>query len=166
MDVQENECSEADGDAFEKFLQEGGTLAMLKGVSQQSLEQIYSIAFNHFQAEKWNEAHTIFQGLCTLDHYDTRFFLGLGACRQSLGKFQQAVECYTYGALIDISDPRFPFHAGECQLHLGNLEAAESGFYSAGVLASTLSEYSSLLGRAEVMLEAVIARRSQVNVSS
>lgn len=159
MDFQQSSPSEADENALEAFLRDGGTLAMLKDISQESLEQIYSLAFNHFQVGKWNEAHTVFQGLCMLDHYDTRFFLGLGACRQSLGQFEQALESYTYGALVDISDPRFPFHAGECQLQLGNLDAAESGFYSAGVLASTLPEYSSFTGRAEVMLEVVSARR-------
>ncbi|AXM95534.1 SycD/LcrH family type III secretion system chaperone [Pseudomonas plecoglossicida] len=158
MDILGGSQAEEEEDALELFLREGGTFAMLKGISQDSLDQMYSLAFNHYQVGKWREAHTLFQGLCALDHYDTRFFLGLGACRQQLGMFQAAIESYTYGALIDIKDPRFPFYAGECQLQLDDLEAAESGFYSAGLLASADAKYSALARRAEGMLEAVSLR--------
>ena len=166
MNSQDNQADAVGEQALETFLEEGGTFAMLKGVSKADLEQLYSLAFNHYQSGNWDEAHTLFKGLCVLSHYDPRFFLGLGACRQSLGLFDQALQSYTYGALIDLNDPRFPFHAGECHFQLGDWEAAESGFYSAGVLASTQPQFSGLGQSAGVMLEAVLGKRGQENVSS
>lgn len=69
--------------ALEAFLRDGGTLAMLRGLSEDTLEQLYALGFNQYQAGKWDDAQKIFQALCMLDHYDARYFLGLGACRQS-----------------------------------------------------------------------------------
>lgn len=100
--------------ALEAFLRDGGTLAMLRGLSEDTLEQLYALGFNQYQAGKWDDAQKIFQALCMLDHYDARYFLGLGACRQSLGLYEQALQSYSYGALMDINEPRFPFHAAEC----------------------------------------------------
>ena len=111
--------------ALEAFLRDGGTLAMLRGLSEDTLEQLYALGFNQYQAGKWDDAQKIFQALCMLDHYDARYFLGLGACRQSLGLYEQALQSYSYGALMDINEPRFPFHAAECHLQLGDLDGAE-----------------------------------------
>lgn len=165
MNVEDGSVSSIDEKDLESFLEDGGTLAMLKDISKDNLEQLYSLAFNHYRSGKWNDAHTVFKGLCVLDHYDARFFLGLGACRQSMGMLDEALQSYTYGALIDINDPRFPFHAGECHLQLGDFDAAESGFYSAGALASTQPEHSALAERASVMLEAVLIKRGKENAA-
>ncbi len=81
---------------------------MLRGLSEDTLEQLYALGFNQYQAGKWDDAQKIFQALCMLDHYDARYFLGLGACRQSLGLYEQALQSYSYGALMDINEPRFP----------------------------------------------------------
>ena len=165
MSQQEHDVSEELEKELEAFLRDGGTLAMLRNISSDSLEQLYSLAFNQYQAGKWEDAHKIFQSLCMLDHYDVRFFLGLGACRQSMGQLEQALQSFSYGALIDINDPRFPFHAGECHLQLGDLDVAESGFYSAQALAAALPGHSVLAERAGAMLEAVLARKDQHNES-
>ncbi|MBK4512842.1 SycD/LcrH family type III secretion system chaperone PcrH, partial [Enterobacter hormaechei] len=101
------------------------------------------------------------QALCMLDHYDARYFLGLGACRQSLGLYEQALQSYSYGALMDINEPRFPFHAAECHLQLGDLDGAESGFYSARALAAAQPAHEALAARAGAMLEAVTARKDR-----
>ncbi|MGE7956985.1 SycD/LcrH family type III secretion system chaperone [Pseudomonas sp. NPDC089530] len=161
MSQQEHDVSEEYEKELEAFLRDGGTLAMLKNISSDSLEQLYSLAFNQYQAGKWDDAHKIFQSLCMLDHYDVRFFLGLGACRQAMGQFEQALQSFSYGALIDINEPRFPFHAGECHLQLGDLDGAESGFYSAQALAAAQPAHSVLAERAGAMLEAVLARKDQ-----
>ncbi|HHM8495586.1 TPA: SycD/LcrH family type III secretion system chaperone PcrH [Pseudomonas aeruginosa] len=147
--------------ALEAFLRDGGTLAMLRGLSEDTLEQLYALGFNQYQAGKWDDAQKIFQALCMLDHYDARYFLGLGACRQSLGLYEQALQSYSYGALMDINEPRFPFHAAECYLQLGDLDGAESGFYSARALAAAQPAHEALAARAGAMLEAVTARKDR-----
>ncbi|CAJ1878787.1 hypothetical protein PEKONANI_03293 [Aeromonas jandaei] len=145
--------------ALESFLEDGGTLAMLRNISNDTLEQMYALGFSQYHSGKYDDAQKIFQVLCVLDHYESRFFLGLGACRQALGLYQQAIDSYSYGAMMDLQEPRFPFHAAECLLHLGELDKAESGFHSAQLLAAGKPQHAVLADNASTMLEAVKVRK-------
>ncbi|HCH1964838.1 TPA: SycD/LcrH family type III secretion system chaperone VcrH [Vibrio parahaemolyticus] len=142
------------------FLEEGGTLKMLHDVSADTIEHIYAVGYNFFQSGKIEQAAKVFQLLSMLDHYQARFFIGLGAARQELGEYLQAIDAYSYAALVDINDPRPPFHSAECHLKLEQLTEAESGFYSAKEMSAGKSQYADLQQRAGIMLEAVRNKRS------
>lgn len=142
------------------FLEEGGTLKMLHDVSADTIEHIYAVGYNFFQSGKIEQAAKVFQLLSMLDHYQARFFIGLGAARQELGEYLQALDAYSYAALVDVNDPRPPFHSAECHLKLEQLTEAESGFYSAKEMSAGKSEYADLHQRAGIMLEAVRNKRS------
>ncbi|HCH5666521.1 TPA: SycD/LcrH family type III secretion system chaperone VcrH [Vibrio parahaemolyticus] len=142
------------------FLEEGGTLKMLHDVSADTIEHIYAVGYNFFQSGKIEQAAKVFQLLSMLDHYQARFFIGLGAARQELGEYLQAIDAYSYAALVDINDPRPPFHSAECHLKLEQLTEAESGFYSAKEMSAGKSQYAGLHQRAGIMLEAVRNKRS------
>ncbi|MGI2782326.1 SycD/LcrH family type III secretion system chaperone VcrH [Vibrio alginolyticus] len=137
------------------FLEEGGTLKMLHDVSQDTIEHIYAVGYHFFQSGKIEQAAKVFQLLSMLDHYQARFFIGLGAARQELGEYLQAIDAYSYAALVDVNDPRPPFHSAECHLKLEQLTEAESGFYSAKEMSAGKSQYADLHERAGIMLEAV-----------
>ncbi|MDW1846006.1 SycD/LcrH family type III secretion system chaperone VcrH [Vibrio sp. Vb2110] len=137
------------------FLEEGGTLKMLHDVSQDTIEHIYAVGYNFFQSGKIEQAAKVFQLLSMLDHYQARFFIGLGAARQELGEYLQAIDAYSYAALVGVNDPRPPFHSAECHLKLEQLTEAESGFYSAKEMSAGKSQYADLHERAGIMLEAV-----------
>ncbi|EHV9723117.1 SycD/LcrH family type III secretion system chaperone VcrH [Vibrio parahaemolyticus O1:K58] len=142
------------------FLEEGGTLKMLHDVSADTIEHIYAVGYNFFQSGRIEQAAKVFQLLSMLDHYQARFFIGLGAARQELGEYLQAIDAYSYAALVDINDPRPPFHSAECHLKLEQLTEAESGFYSAKEMSAGKSQYADLHQRAGIMLEAVRNKRS------
>ncbi|EGQ9307778.1 CesD/SycD/LcrH family type III secretion system chaperone [Vibrio parahaemolyticus] len=142
------------------FLEEGGTLKMLHDVSADTIEHIYAVGYNFLQSGKIEQAAKVFQLLSMLDHYQARFFIGLGAARQELGEYLQAIDAYSYAALVDINDPRPPFHSAECHLKLEQLTEAESGFYSAKEMSAGKSQYADLHQRAGIMLEAVRNKRS------
>ncbi|MFW1471974.1 SycD/LcrH family type III secretion system chaperone VcrH [Vibrio parahaemolyticus] len=142
------------------FLEEGGTLKMLHDVSADTIEHIYAVGYNFFQSGKIEQAAKVFQLLSMLDHYQARFFIGLGAARQELSEYLQAIDAYSYAALVDINDPRPPFHSAECHLKLEQLTEAESGFYSAKEMSAGKSQYADLHQRAGIMLEAVRNKRS------
>ncbi len=153
--------TQASADELEQFLQDGGTLGMLNDISPDMLEQLYALAYEQYQAGKWQEAQKLFQMLCILDHYDARFYLGLGACRQANGEWEQAIQSYSYGALLDMKDARFPFYAAECHLHMDALDAAESGFQAAQALGREQASCTDLVARAGIMQEAVVLKRKK-----
>ncbi|WP_318429400.1 SycD/LcrH family type III secretion system chaperone [Photobacterium leiognathi] len=142
------------------FLEEGGTLKMLHDVSADTIEHIYAVGYQFFQSGKIEQAAKVFQLLSMLDHYQARFFIGLGAARQELGEYQQAIDAYSYAALVNVNDPRPPFHSAECHLKLKQLTEAESGFYCAKEMSAGKSEYAGLHQRCRHRLEAVKNERS------
>ncbi|MCZ6403853.1 SycD/LcrH family type III secretion system chaperone VcrH [Vibrio parahaemolyticus] len=152
--------SQMQAEELMSFLEEGGTLKMLHDVSADTIEHIYAVGYNFFQSGKIEQAAKVFQLLSMLDHYQARFFIGLGAARQELGEYLQAIDAYSYAALVDINDPRPPFHSAECHLKLEQLTEAESGFYSAKEMSAGKSQYADLHQRAGIMLEAVRNKRS------
>ena len=133
---------------------------MLHDVSSDTIEHIYAVGYNFFQSGKLEQAAKVFQLLSMLDHYQARFFIGLGAARQELGEYLQAIDAFSYAALVDINDPRPPFHSAECHLKLEQLAEAESGFYSAKEMSAGKLEFAELNQRADIMLEAVRKKRS------
>ncbi|EGR0529845.1 CesD/SycD/LcrH family type III secretion system chaperone [Vibrio parahaemolyticus] len=154
------DLSQMQAEELLSFLEEGGTLKMLHDVSADTIEHIYAVGYNFFQSGKIEQAAKVFQLLSMLDHYQARFFIGLGAARQELGEYLQAIDAYSYAALVDINDPRPPFHSAECHLKLEQLTEAESGFYSAKEMSAGKSQYADLHQRAGIMLEAVRNKRS------
>lgn len=154
------DLSQMQAEELLSFLEEGGTLKMLHDVSSDTIEHIYAVGYNFFQSGKLEQAAKVFQLLSMLDHYQARFFIGLGAARQELGEYLQALDAYSYAALMDINDPRPPFHSAECHLKLEQLTEAESGFYSAKEMSAGKPEYADLHQRAGIMLEAVRNKRS------
>ncbi|AIW14366.1 SycD/LcrH family type III secretion system chaperone [Vibrio tubiashii] len=154
------DASQFDANDLFSFLEEGGTIKMLHDVSPDTIEHIYAVGYNFFQSGKTDQAAKVFQLLCMLDHYQARFFVGLGAARQEMGEYLEAIDAYSYAALVDINDPRPPFHSAECHLKLEQLTEAESGFYSAKEMSAGKSDYADLHKRADIMLEAVRNKRS------
>jgi len=148
-----------------KFYEDGGTLKTLKDIPPDTMESIYSIAYNKFNAGQLDEANKIFQFLCLIDHYDARFFIGLGACRQRLHDYEMAAESYSFVTLVDVNNPVAPFHAGECYLQLGELEKAESAFFACGHLAAGRPEHAEMKARADHLLEVTRERRRQSDES-
>jgi type III secretion system low calcium response chaperone LcrH/SycD len=144
----------SDVDAIERFFDDGGTFAMLRGVCAAQLETLYAQAFNFYQAGRLDDALTMFKGLAALDHYDPRAFLGVAGAYQALERYQDALPAYAYGAMLAPQDPRFSFHAAQCHQHLGDLASARSGYEQALTLAVN-SEHAGLADRAQVLLEAL-----------
>ena len=134
---------------------EGSILTMLKNISEDESKKIYSVACDLYKADKYQDAERLFQVLCILNHYDTRLFLALGACRQHQAHYHQALETYSYASLMSPSDPRFLLHAGECLLHMKEFSTAKQAFTCAELLAKTQPGYEALAEKAGMMLAAV-----------
>jgi type III secretion system low calcium response chaperone LcrH/SycD len=136
----------------DNFIRGGNTLKSLKGVDDTTMNAIYSVAYNLYNSGKYEEAHKVFQFLCFFDHFQKKYWMGLGACRQMLKLYQEAVAAYSFAALLDINDPKPPLHAADCFLAMGNREAAESALHASIKWSGNNEEYKSLKERAEGIL--------------
>ncbi|MFM2591234.1 SycD/LcrH family type III secretion system chaperone [Vibrio sp. TBV020] len=127
-----------------QFFNGGGTLAEIYDLSPTTLETLYQAGYQYYNGGSYKDAEKIFRFLCTFDHFTVKHFFALGSCLQMQRQYQTAIDTYSYASLIDSNDPRFPYHAAECQLMLGRKKEASSGFYAASLHKGKHSQFDNL----------------------
>lgn len=108
------------------LIQDQATLKQLKGVTNDELESVYSLAFGYYQTGKFEEAHKLFQFLVLFDHLNAKYWFGLGAAQQALKDYKNAVVSYGYCSFLKLDNPKPQLHAAECFLALGDKRSAAS----------------------------------------
>ena len=106
-------------EAAKKFLN-GSTIKELKGIKNEELEAVYSLAFNFYRSGKYDEAGKLFDFLALFDHLNAKFWMGVGAVRQVKKNFTGAIQAYAYASFLNLHNPKPQFHAAECFLALGD----------------------------------------------
>ncbi len=137
---------------YEKFGANGRTFQDFTNLSPQSMEVIYMVAYNQYNAGKYDEAEKIFQLLSILNHFDVRFWTGLGAAREMQKKYDEAVKAYSYLAILDLHDPMPPLLSAKCFLAAGKLKDAE-GALQASIYNAKKPEHAQIKEQAQNLLE-------------
>jgi len=112
-------------EAAKKFMN-GSTIKELRGISNNELEAVYSLAFNYYRTGKFDEAEKLFNFLALFDHLNPKFWVGVGAVRQVKKDFSGAVQAYGYASFLDLTNPKPQLHAAECFLAMGDKRNAAS----------------------------------------
>ena len=108
------------------LIEKRATLKQMKGVTNDELEAVYSLAFGYYQTGKYEEAHKLFQFLVLFDHLNAKYWFGLGAVQQATKDYQNAVVSYGYCSFLKLDNPKPQLHAAECFLALGDKRSAAS----------------------------------------
>ena len=109
-----------------KMFMNGSTIKELKGISNNEMEAVYSLAFNYYRSGKFDEAEKLFDFLALFDHLNAKFWMGVGAVRQVKKNFTGAIQAYAYASFLNLHNPKPQFHAAECFLALGDKRNAAS----------------------------------------
>ena len=94
------------------------------GFTDDSMEAVYSIAYNLFQAGRFDEAQPLFQFLCMFDHMKRKYWMALGACRFAQKNYADAAGTYIIAGMYADNDPAPPLRAADCFLAAGNVGQA------------------------------------------
>ncbi|CAK0777944.1 secretion system chaperone SscA [Gammaproteobacteria bacterium] len=137
------------------FVNNGKTLRELKGLTRENMEAVYTVAYNAYNSGNLEQAEKVFKFLCYFDHLEKKHWMGLAATRQSQKNYMDAVNTYSFAALLDINDPQIPMLAADCHLAMGDRQAAQSGYTAATMFSGDRPEYQTLKARAQAMLEAL-----------
>ena len=106
-------------------LSEGASIGDVCNVSKDHLEGLYALAYNLYTAGNFKDAGTVFQALCLYDHKDSRFWMGLGGCRQAQSDFKGAIDAYSMAGTVQLLENPVPFlYAARCYIKLGDRENA------------------------------------------
>ena len=138
-----------------KFAQNGRTFQDFTNLTPESMEAIYLIAYNQYAAGKFAEAEKTFQFLSILNHFDERFWKGLGASQQEQGKHEEALRAFSMLSLYDLHNPLPPFLAARPLLGLGRIGEAESALNACIFSAGEKPEHAEIKQQAEQLLELV-----------
>ena len=135
-----------------EFFGKGGAFKDLKGMSDEAMEAIYSVAYNLYQGGKYEEAQKVFQFLCFYDHFNRKYFMGLGACQQMMKQYEQAIEIFSFVTVLDSDDPRPLIYVGDCYIAMGEKDNARYAYETALEWAEDNGEFAEERTRAETML--------------
>ena len=112
------------------LIEKGSTLKQMKGITNDELEAVYSLAFSYYRTGKYDEAIKLFQFLVLFDHLNAKYWFGLGAVQQATKDYQNAVVSYGYCSFLKLDNPKPQLHAAECFLALGDKRSAASALFA------------------------------------
>lgn len=126
------------------------------GITDGAMEAIYAIAYNEFQASKFESAERLFLFLCTFDHLNHKYWMALGACRFGNQAFTDAATAYVIAGLNDDKDPTAPLRAADCYLASGDVSTAIETLKHGIKLCGDNSKHAQAKKRAESILELLV----------
>ena len=141
-------------------LQQGGTLADLKGITDDQCEALYTLGYGLYERGRYTDALKILGYLVMLNHTEHRYLLALGATAQALGKYEDALKQYMAATLLDPTDPSPVVHSIPCLIELGHFQPALESCDLA-IAMCTQDSHAALLQRAKSLRAAIVARRSK-----
>lgn len=133
----------------------GGTIADIKGLSDDELETIYALGYNFYTTGQLKDADTVFRYLVFIDHTNAKYWIALGAVQQLNREFEKAVTSYGFASFLDLHNPKPQYHAAECLLAMGDKEKAESALAALDLYAPQNSPYRA---KAAALSEKIKAR--------
>ncbi len=113
-------------EAAKKIAGDMSTVRELKGITDAEMEAVYSLGFNFYQTGNIENAEKVFKFLVLFDHFNAKYWIGMGAVLQVKKQYDGAVTAYAYASFLDIHDPKPQFHAAECYLAKGDRANAAS----------------------------------------
>lgn len=145
--------------AFFDAASRGGTLAEVKGISFEILEAIYTIAFNIYKSGEYKDAEELFHYLVGMNHFETRYYLALAACKQQRKQFQEALIVYSSVITLDNKNAKAAYNSALCHLALANISEAKSALIYAANLLKEQPEKNQRMIKKVAQLTLMIERR-------
>ena len=137
------------------YIMGGGTFKGLKGISDEAMEAIYSVAYNMYMNEKYEDSVKMFQFLCFHDHINPKYFLGLGACLQMQKEYEKALDAFSFVLVLSNDNVSAQVYMGDCYMALGDVPMAIQSYDNSIVSAGDDAKYKENVERAKNMLQHV-----------
>lgn len=107
----------------------------LSPIAPETQNFLYSFAYSFYQNGKFKEAASYFRFLTLVDLHQYKYWLGLGAAKQMLKDFDQAIKAYKTAMVLKETDPYTYFLLADCYFAKGEgekglevLDAAQEQF--------------------------------------
>lgn len=118
------------------------------------IDQVYTAAYHKYENGKYSEAINLFRFLVVSDTHSRKNWIGLGAAQQMLKEYDEAIQSYTFAALMDSNDPYVFLYTAHCLLGKGEVSLALQTLDSAEKTAAGQMQYTGLLAEVELLRQA------------
>lgn len=130
---------------------EGMTLKEATGVSDEALEEIYSLAYTFYNQGKYKEAMALFQYLSLTASSTYKYLFGLAACYHQVQAYEQAAVGFYVALNIEPEDPIPAYYIMDCFLKQDLYEEAEEFADITITICEDKEPYRELKQRAELI---------------
>lgn len=136
-------------------LMEGASIGDIFNMSSETIEGLYTLAYNNYMTGNFADAEPLFKVLCLYKHTEIRFWMGLGGCRQALNDLPGAIDAYSMAGVVESMDNPEPFLlAGMCFIKMGERQKAIDVLKGAVVLGNEINpEHMACRGKIEHLLQ-------------
>ncbi|WKX25750.1 type III secretion system translocator chaperone SicA [Tatumella ptyseos] len=111
-----------------EVIQNGATLKDVQGVSNDTMQDIYTLAYEAYQRGNLDDAESLFRFLCIYDFYNSEYPMGLAAVLQLKKSYSKAIDFYALAYSLSKEDYRPMLYAGQCNLMLRQVIQAKRCF--------------------------------------
>ncbi|ADP12416.1 Type III secretion chaperone [Erwinia sp. Ejp617] len=99
-------------------IQHGAVLKDVQGVTNDTMNDIYKIAYEFYHLGRLDDAESLFRFLCIYDFYNSEYTMGLAAVYHLKKNYRKAIDFYALAYSLSNEDYRPMFYAGQCNLLL------------------------------------------------
>ena len=115
-DFKSDEELDAYADSLLDAIQNGATLKDVYAVPNDTMQDLYKLAYDFYHHGKLDDAESLFRFLCIYDFYNPEYAMGLAAVYQLKKNYSKAIEFYALAYSLSKEDYRPMFYAGQCNL--------------------------------------------------
>lgn len=109
-------------------IQSGAALKDIYGLPDDTMDDVYRLAYDFYNQGKLNDAESLFRFLCIYDFYNPEYAMGLAAVYQLKKDYSRAIDFYALAYSLSKNDFRPMFYAGKCNLMLRHAAQAKKCF--------------------------------------
>ncbi|MCL9783338.1 SycD/LcrH family type III secretion system chaperone [Vibrio sp. S4M6] len=115
----------------QQVLEQGKTLAEMRDISAQELENIYSRGFDYYQQGDYTRALDDFSYLVIHNPWDRRFYIALGSTLQNMKQYREALSFFGLALFMDSCDPTASYRIAQCLIELRETVSARDALQTA-----------------------------------
>lgn len=140
-------------------MEEGMTLQEATGVSNETLEEIYSLAYGFYNQGKYKESAALFEFLAGASPTTYKYVLGLASSYHQLGAYEEASAGFFIALNIESDNPIPAYYIMDCFLKQNLLEEAEEFAELTIEICEDRPEYQDLKGRCELIKKSLRSKK-------
>lgn len=138
-----------------KLMKEGMTIQEATGLSDEMLDEVYTLAYGYYNQGKYNESVSLFEFLANTAPKNYKYVFGLASCYHQLKAYDDSAVGFYYAAQLESDNPIPAYYLLDSFLKQNELEAAEEAADITMIICGDKPEYRDLKERCRLIKESL-----------